>query len=77
MWKPNRVRSKRYTMHGPSSSVVIWPEQRRLVYAANFAAQIPAVILPLVESDERRGLDSNCVRRLTVLAEQFRRSRNL
>ncbi len=71
MWKPNLVRSKRYTMHGPRSSVIIWPETRRLVYAANFAAQIPAVILPLVERDERCGLDSACIYRVMALSKHF------
>ena len=71
MWKPNRVRSKRYTMHGPSSSVMIWSEPRRLMYAANFAAQIPAVILPLVENDERSSIDSATMRRLLSAADAF------
>ena len=53
MWKPNLIRSQRYTLHGPSSNIMVWSQPRRLVYAANFAAQIPAVILSRVESDER------------------------
>ena len=69
MWKPNLIRSQRYTLHGPSSTIMVWSQPRRLVYAANFAAQIPAVILSRVESDERENFSPDALARLIALAE--------
>ena len=69
MWKPNLIRSQRYTLHGPSSSIMVWSQPRRLVYAANFAAQIPAVILSRVESDERENFTPETLGRLMAIAE--------
>lgn len=69
MWKPNRLRSRRYTLHGPSSSILIWSHPRRLVYAANFAAQIPAVILGRVERDQRQHFGAEALNRLIATAD--------
>lgn len=64
MWKLNRVRSKRYSLHGPRSSVRVEAGSRHLVYAANFTSRIPDVVLNRVESDARRDLDRHTLDRL-------------
>jgi hypothetical protein len=67
---PKNARLKRYTMHGPSSSIRICPIQRRIVYSGNFAAQLPGVIRNHVTDDFRRSLNSQRMADLMDLACQ-------
>lgn len=46
-------RCSSYSLHGPVSSVCVWPEQRRVTYAGNFSAQLPAVIRAKIRGDSR------------------------
>ncbi|MBD2859646.1 hypothetical protein IB286_11585 [Spongiibacter sp. KMU-158] len=62
------ARLERYTLHGPTSSICIWPEQRRIVYAGNFEAQLPGVIRRCIAEDHRHAVNSERMSYLMNLA---------
>ncbi len=72
MWQPRINRCKRYSMHGPASSVVLIPEQDRVVYGGNFEAQLPNVIRQRVERDMRKSVDLKVMGYLMVLGNRYR-----
>lgn len=71
MWKLNRVRSKRFSLHGPRSSVRVATGSGHLTYSANFTSRIPDIVLKGVESDDRRGLDRATLDRLLLAKGHF------
>jgi hypothetical protein len=69
--KSSALESKYYSMHGPKSTISLYPKTMRISYSANFSAQIPESIAGRIGEDFRVAPDSAMLNYILLLGQSL------